>query len=118
MDAILNPAIVKAFADAGVAIAALFVIIVVVWLVYVIVRFGFRLMNRLIDALDRVAQSEEKQNHELANMRADITLQNRSIANLEQRLDRLPADLRNELTGSFTQLLNAVEKLNRPRRWF
>lgn len=117
MDALINPAFVKALADAGVAIAALFVIIVIVWLVFIIVRYGFKLMARLLDALDRVAASEERQNSELASMRADIQHNGHAISDLESRFDKLPAEIRNELAGSFNQLLDAFEKASRRRRW-
>ncbi len=102
---------VKALSDAGVAIAALTVLIVFIVAMVLIVRSVIKALKELIEALERIGAADDVQNKELASMRADVDKQTEAIRDLERRFEKLPADIRTELTKGFSQLLDSIAKI-------
>jgi predicted PurR-regulated permease PerM len=103
---------IKALADAGVGIAAIVALIILVIVTGGIVKTLFELGRKLADALNHIAELAESQRNKLVDIQGDSRHIRHSLSNLEQQIDDLPDRVRDVIVPLLTELISKIAQVS------
>jgi cell division protein FtsB len=103
---------IKALADAGVGVAAIAALIILVVVTGGIAKTLFELGKRLADALNHIAELAEAQRNQMADIQGDSHQIRHSLRNLEQQIDDLPDRVRDMIVPLLTELISKIAQVS------